>query len=112
PGTGTRHVQELFEAAERGDGLAMEVRQGLVNNIAAAVRILVLTIDVDTVVLGGGISSLGEQLRCAVGEVLDDWSAVSPFLASLDLSERVRLTPADYPSAAVGAAQVGVLETA
>lgn len=112
PGTGSRHVQQLFEAAERGERQAIEVRQGLVDNIAAAVRILVLTIDVDTVVLGGGISSLGEQLRSAVGEVLDGWSAASPFLASLDLSARVRLAPSDYPSAAVGAAQVGVLETA
>jgi glucokinase len=108
PEAGARPVQELFEAAGRGDARAIEVRHDLVRNIAAAVRILVLTIDVDTVVLGGGISSLGEQLRAAVGGVLEEWSAVSPFLASLDLSPRVRLAPPDYPSAAVGAALVGM----
>ena len=108
PGADARPVQELFEAAGRGDAKAIEVKRGLVNNIAAAVRILVLTIDVDTVVLGGGISSLGEQLRTAVGDVLEEWAEASPFLASLDLSSRVRLAPADYPSAAVGAALVGM----
>lgn len=110
PGADARPVQQLFEAAERGDALALEVKHGLVNNIAAAVRILVLTIDVDTVVLGGGISSLGEQLRAAVSVVLEEWSAASPFLASLELAPRVRLAPTDYPSAAVGAALVGIVE--
>jgi predicted NBD/HSP70 family sugar kinase len=111
PAADARPVQELFEAAERGDASAIEVKHGLVNNIAAAVRILVLTVDVDTVVLGGGISSLGETLRAAVGSVLEEWSAASPFLASLELASRVRLAPADYPSAAVGAALVGVAGT-
>ncbi|HEU4808412.1 MAG TPA: ROK family protein [Homoserinimonas sp.] len=111
PGADARPVQELFEAAERGETRAIEVRHGLVNNIAAAVRILVLTIDVDTVVLGGGISSLGEELRATVGEVLEEWSAASPFLASLELASRVRLAPTDYPSAAVGAALVGMAGT-
>ena len=111
PAADARPVQELFEAAGRGDANATRVKHGLVNNIAAAVRILVLTIDVDTVVLGGGISSLGEQLRAAVGDVLEDWSAESPFLASLELASRVRLAPTDYPSAAVGAALIGMAGT-
>jgi predicted NBD/HSP70 family sugar kinase len=111
PAADARPVQELFEAAGRGDASAIEVKHGLVNNIAAAVRILVLTVDVDTVVLGGGISSLGDTLRAAVGSVLEEWSAASPFLASLELASRVRLAPADYPSAAVGAALVGVAGT-
>jgi predicted NBD/HSP70 family sugar kinase len=108
PGADARPVQQLFDAADRGDARAIEVRHQLVNNIAAAVRILVLTIDVDTVVLGGGISSLGERLRSAVADVLEGWSEASPFLASLGLASRVRLAPTDYPSAAVGAALVGM----
>lgn len=110
PGSHSHPVQDLFEAAATGDVQALDVQRGLLNNIAAAVRILVLTIDVDTVVLGGGISSLGDQLRMAVGAVLEGWAAESPFLASLDLPARVRLAPADYPSAAVGAALVGMAE--
>lgn len=112
PGADARPVQKLFDAAQRGDAHAIEVQRGFVSNIAAAVRVLVLTIDVDTVVLGGGVSSLGERLGQAVGRVLDGWSAQSPFLASLQLASRVRLAPSSYPSAAVGAAMIGMPQPA
>ncbi len=46
--------------------LAREVRSRLVDNVAAAVRLLVLTVDVDDVVIGGGLSSLGEVLLADV----------------------------------------------
>jgi hypothetical protein len=71
------------------------------------VRILVLTVDVDTVVIGGGISSLGEPLLADVDSVLASWEAASPFLASIDLSDRLRLVPRNSPVAAVGAAFIG-----
>lgn len=102
-----RPVQALFEAAESGDVLAIEVRQRLIDNVASAVRVLVLTVDVDVVVIGGGISSLGSPLLHAVTGVLESWAAASPFLASLELPSRVELLPAGFPAAAVGAALVG-----
>jgi predicted NBD/HSP70 family sugar kinase len=43
-------VRALFAAADAGDALAIEVRARLVDNVAAAVRLLVLTVDVDDVV--------------------------------------------------------------
>ena len=75
--------------------------------MAAAVRVLVLTVDVDTVVIGGGLSHLGDRLLCDVHEVLDGWARTSPFLASLGLSRRTRLVPEGTPVAALGAALVG-----
>jgi hypothetical protein len=72
------------------------------------VRILVLTVDVDTVVIGGGLSSLGAPLLDAVRGVLESWEAASPFLASTELSRRVTIMPQEFPAAAVGAALVGV----
>lgn len=109
PSDHPRPVQALFEAASAGDPAALVVKERLIENVAAAVRILVLTIDVDTVVIGGGISSLGEPLLAEVGAVLGGWAASSPFLASLELGDRVRLVPAALPVAAVGAAIVGML---
>ncbi|MHB1171227.1 MAG: ROK family protein [Lacisediminihabitans sp.] len=102
-------VQALFEAAEAGEALAVEVRDRLIENVASAIRVLVLTVDVDLVVIGGGISSVGEPLLGGVRAVLDSWAATSPFLASLDLAQRVELVPAGFPAAAVGAALVGVV---
>jgi glucokinase len=101
-------VVALFAAADAGDALAIEVRGRLVDNVAAAVRLLVLTVDVDDVVIGGGLSSLGDVLLADVRGVLEGWAATSEFLASLQLPDRVALVPNDFPAAAVGAALVGV----
>jgi predicted NBD/HSP70 family sugar kinase len=100
-------AHDLFERAAAGDALAIEVRERFLGGVAAAVRILVLTTDVDVVVIGGGLSALGDPLVDGVRRVLDAWSADSAFLASLGLAGRVRVIPAGFPAAAVGAALVG-----
>ena len=99
----------LFAAAATGDRRAVHVRDDFVANAAAAVRVLVLTVDVDSVVIGGGLASLGDELVERVRAVLRGWEAASPFLASTGLSDRVAIVPADFPAAAVGAALVGEL---
>jgi len=103
-----RPVQNLFEAAAAGDALAIEVRTRFIDNVASAVRVLVLTVDVDDVVIGGGITSLGAPLLEAIRDVLTAWSAQSEFLASLELPSRVVLAPAG-PVASVGAALLAEL---
>ena len=101
-------ARALFAAAAAGDPHALDVKQRFVENVAAAVRLLVLTVDVDSVVIGGGLSSLGPVLLDDVRAVLASWEAASAFLATTRLSERVAIVPVDFPAAAVGAALVGV----
>ncbi|MBD8078030.1 ROK family protein [Cellulosimicrobium arenosum] len=98
---------ELFEAAAAGDLRAVEIKAEFAAAVASAVRILALTLDVQHVVLGGGVSALGEPLLVAVRAALEQQSRTSPFLSSLRLADRVSLAPADVPVAAVGAALVG-----
>ncbi|MEO6944724.1 MAG: ROK family protein [Lacisediminihabitans sp.] len=105
-------VLALFEAADAGEAPAIEVRDRLIEHVAAGVRTLVLSVDVEFVVIGGGVSSLGEPLIGGVRAVLDSWAAASPFLASLELSTRVELVPSGFPVGAVGAALVGQIEGA
>ncbi|MFN8193282.1 MAG: ROK family protein [Nocardioidaceae bacterium] len=100
-------VAALFDAADAGDAEAAAVRRDLIVGVAAAVRLLVLTTGVDLVVVGGGLTVLGERLRDAVVSVLLEAAADSPFLASLDLAHRVKVMPAQCPVGAVGAALVG-----
>ena len=100
-------VRALFAAAADGDPAARAVKARLAEGIASAVRVLVLTVDVDAVVIGGGLSHLGERLLGDVHEVLERWARSSPFLASLELPGRVRLVPEGPPVAALGAALVG-----
>ncbi len=103
---------ELFAAASEGDPAATRAAERIVENIAAAVRILVLTVDVDAVVIGGGLSSLGAPLIGGVRARLAADARTSPFLASLDLGDRVLLVPGDVDVAAVGAALVGAAGSA
>jgi len=100
-------VLSLLAAARAGDPGATAIHRSLVENVAAAVRILVLTVDVEAVVIGGGLSHLGEPLLDDIRAVLGGWALDSPFLASLELPGRVQFVPDDFPVAAVGAALVG-----
>jgi glucokinase len=111
PSEAASPVHALFESAVAGEPLAIEVRQRFLANVASAVRILVLSVDVETVVIGGGISSLGDPLLAGIRAALDEWSQVSAFIASLRLSQRVRLVPPGTLVSAVGAAFVGALST-
>ena len=97
----------LFDAADAGDARAGAVRAEFVRAVAAAVRVLVLTCDVRRVVLGGGVSELGERLAGPVRAQLAREAGDSDFLASMGLAQRVSLAPAGVPVGAVGAALLG-----
>lgn len=104
PVDGQPAAHALLAAAAAGDPAAVAVAGRVADHLAAAVQLLVLTVDVDVVVLGGGVADVGEPLRSAVHDALVRRGATSPFLASLDLPSRLRLAPAGVPVAAVGAA--------
>jgi glucokinase len=100
-------VSEMLAAAEGGNVDAIEIRRRMFDAVASAVRILVLTMDVDLVVIGGGISTMGDSLMTAVQSVFTRWEGGSPFITSLRLGERVRILPPDSGAAATGAAWLG-----
>lgn len=104
---GVPPAQALFAAADAGDPGAIAARDRFAAGAAAAVRVLGLTADPRLVVLGGGVSTLGEPLRAVVADALDAQARSSAFLASLDLAGRVRVLPAGVPVAALGAAMLG-----
>jgi len=104
---GVLPVRDIFDAADAGDPAASELRRGLAYGVAAAVRVLVLTADVDVVVLGGGVSALGDRMLNPVVSELEVSAAASSFLRSLQLPDRIELLPAGSPAAALGAALIG-----
>lgn len=104
---GALPVRDIFDAADDGEPDAFELRRGLAYGVAAAVRVLVLTADVDVVVLGGGVSALGDRMLNLVVSELEASAAASPFLRSLQLPARIELLPAGSPAAALGAALIG-----
>lgn len=105
--TGLHPVRDVFDAADAGDPAAIDLRAGLARGVASAVRILILSVDADVVVLGGGLTHLGDRLLDDARAQLRASAAASPFLSSLRLDERVECLPAGSPAAAMGAALVG-----
>lgn len=104
-------VLDVFDAADAGDARAGALRAGLAHGVAAAIRVIVLSTDVETVVLGGGVTALGDRMLALVKDDLAAGAATSPFLSSLRLAERVELLPPGSPAAALGAALVGATAT-
>jgi glucokinase len=100
-------AQALFAAAAAGDPDAVAVRERFAAGVADAVRTLGLSVDPQTIVLGGGVAHLGQPLVDQVAEALRRQAASSPFLASLDLAARLRVVPEGQPVAAIGAALLG-----
>jgi predicted NBD/HSP70 family sugar kinase len=104
---GSSVASSLFAAAAAGDERAIAIRDRFAGHLALAVRLLVLAVDVDVVVLGGGVAEVGAPLADAVVRALAEQASASTFLAALDLPSRVVLTSPTEPVAAVGAALLG-----
>ncbi len=97
-------ARDVLDAADAGDPRAGEIRDRLFYGLASAVRVLVLTLDVETIVVGGGLAGQGHRLVEGAKGVIDSWAAASSFLASLDLAGRMTLLDdPDAPLAALGA---------
>lgn len=100
-------ARDVLDAAAREHPEAMAIRDGLFFGVASAVRLLILTFDVDTVVIGGGLAAYGDELLAGTTRVLERWEEASGFLASLDVPGRIRLADGEVPVAALGAAELG-----
>ena len=102
--TGRPAAAEVFAAASEGDAAALVIRHRFTDAVAAAVRLLVLTCDVEHVVLGGGVAEVGAPLLDAVCRQVRAQADGSPFLRSLRIADRVQVVPGGVPVAPIGAA--------
>jgi glucokinase len=92
-------------AANDEDALALLHR--VAEGIADAVQILVLTVGVEVVSLGGGVIVNTPGLVQSVRDALARRATASGFLSSIGLSDRIALAPLDSAIPAVGAALLG-----
>lgn len=99
---------DVLRAAQEGDARAQQIRHHLVEGVAHAARVLILTLDVEHVMLGGGLTGMGDALVDGVRGVIRDWERDSTFLASLEIGTRLSLVPGDQPVAAIGSAMLEV----
>lgn len=101
-------AQALFSAAASGNAKAVHVRDTYCFHLFQAVEILALAIDPTLIVLGGGVTSIGLPLLTGLRREISRAEKDSPFVASLHLSERVRLVPPHADVACLGAAHCAV----
>ena len=94
---------QLWDGAEAGDPCAIALRERAVDALAWAVQVAVLMLDVDHVVLGGGVSDLGPRLLDPIQAVLAERERASAWLASVGPSSRLRLAPGNGHLGAIGA---------
>lgn len=94
----------VFAAAAAGDADAVDVRDAYADAVAAAVRLLVLTCDVEHVVLGGGVAEVGRPLLESVARRVQRQGEGSAFLRSLRIGQRLQIVPDGVPVAPIGAA--------
>lgn len=99
-------AMEVLAQAGRDDE-ATAIMERLHFGVATAVRMLVLTVDVEHVVIGGGLAGLGEPLLAGARRHFQEWAQRSDFLASVEFDQRVSLVDATLPVAAIGAAMSG-----
>ncbi|WP_198359480.1 ROK family transcriptional regulator [Streptomyces fildesensis] len=86
------HVQETFEAARRGDCEALDIVDAFGKDLATGLAIMVLSVDPELVVVGGGISQAGELLIEPVRRHLADLTPFPPeVVASILGDESVAL---------------------
>ncbi|WP_246852702.1 ROK family protein [Naasia sp. SYSU D00948] len=107
-----RPASGLADAVLAGQPGAIRVWRDAVRGLATAVRVLVETLDVELVVLAGGVAVQGDLLLTDVRRELGEAAASSPFLASLDLGDRLAVLEPDLPVAAIGAALLAAEEAA
>ncbi|WP_061960860.1 ROK family protein [Demequina flava] len=105
PGADAREIMAL---AAKADPDAVAIRDRLYVGVASAIRVLVLAYDVEEVIIGGGLTGLGDSLMDGTTHVLDEWARSSSFLSSLALAKRTRMLEGYKPVAAIGAAMLGV----
>ena len=98
---------DVFLAADAGDPRAVTIRDGVYFGAASAVRALALVFGADTVVLGGGLTGLGQSLLDGMAEHFDAWAEASPLMASLELGAITHLVDDERPAHAIGAAIIG-----
>jgi glucokinase len=94
---------DVYRAAESGDPLATEIADAVGRRLAWAVHLLVMTYDVERVVLGGGVSHAGETFVRPIQRELDRMRAASALAREQLTPEIVELLPPGADAGAWGA---------
>jgi glucokinase len=94
---------DVYRAAASGDPLATEIADAVGRRLAWAVHLLVMTYDVERVVLGGGVSHAGETFVLPIRRELERMRATSELAREQLAPDIVELLPTGADAGAWGA---------
>lgn len=93
----------VFKAAQLEDPIAQNVVQQSSYYVGRAIQWLVMTYDVEMVVLGGGVSHAGEAFLLPVLNEIEKIRSQSDLAANMLSRDKVILLPRDYDAGVWGA---------
>lgn len=96
-------TNEVYARAAEGHILAHQVVERAAGYLARAVYLLLMTYDVEKVVLGGGVTRAGEAFEGPLRQAMDALRADSPLTASMMPDEKVLIIPTDFSPGVMGA---------
>ncbi len=103
---GDGHVpttNEVYALAAGGHPAATEVVERAARYLARAIYLLVMTYDVEKVVLGGGVTRAAGAFERPLRRAMDNLRADSPLALSMMPDEKVVIIPPDYNAGVMGA---------
>lgn len=95
--------EAIYEAGRRHDAVAKDIIQVISTYLARAIHWLIMTYDVEKVVLGGGVSHSGEAFLYPILQELTKIKSRSELAASMLSTNKVGLLPVDYDAGCWGA---------
>lgn len=98
--------QEVYAAAVAGDAAAVELTEDVGRLLAWAIHTLVMTYDVERVVVGGGVSHAGDAFEAPLRRELARLRAASDQAGQLLPADIVHVLPPDAEAGAWGAVAV------
>lgn len=97
-------IEAIWDAADAGDARATTIRDECTDTLAWLVQDIVMLLDVEDVLFGGGVSRLGDRLLEPIRERLEQRAARSELVASFRMHDRLRCAPAGVELGVIGAA--------
>jgi glucokinase len=97
---------EVYEAANAGDPVAKRIVEDVGRRLAWAIHLLVMTYDVDRIVLGGGVSHAGDTFMAPIQRELDRLRAASPVAGELLPRNVVEPLPVGADAGVLGAVAI------
>jgi glucokinase len=95
-------ARTVYEAAAAGEPIGRAVADEAGRYLARAVSGLILTCDLDLVLLGGGVTAAGPAFLEPIVAELDRLRAASPLVAALIPAGAVRALPSEFEAVAWG----------